>query len=777
MPNVLLKNEIGEDVEYENVDTVTLRKVEGGTATYTYGLPEPTENWRMIHNYREAVSSNSGAPLRSLYTVYSCQIANGFLVSSSLANFGLWLQSSYDAIKLDDRNFTNMYSVDGGAVLLTGNSIYYYETLSRTLTLIDDRCGSYEKPIAIGDKYFIGGGIRWLIYNPVTKETMCILDGSGKTTSMQPTSCDIGDSWLFSFNNYNSTYPELRGIYRLDKDPLAFDQIFFEGYRWMNTHRSTAALNSSGIGLSTGGGCVMDIGDGKILMSSITTSNNSGGFLMYDKDTRTVSRITDAAYYWMYHNYGHYIYSIGSIDCPTHVIKGHGICFTPYTGQSSTVGGMWWYDFETKELTQITTFGRYYYWYESDDVAIGTYSSYGCAVYDKNTRQWYVPSTSGTCYCAAVSEDGIILGGDSSTTGLKYFDFETGQLTMVNASGPWYYACKVPEGFLVSSGTSSKLGVWLFNTSDKSFIQVWDKGYAWVMKRWNDTVVLGSYQTSLDYNGILLYKDGQMSLIQSTNATRMCYMKRVDDGILVSRDTVSYCYFVDGTTGAIKQLSNDNGYFGQYWYSWYGPGDYNKPTYEFNRKFGNYRVISGYSSDGGCIFDDTTHELVKIYNWAKTSDTPSTTYTTRLSLNRPRFFELDNSWVLIIGASGYPVMFNYETGMAYRFNSDSFYLGDSIDHPYSPYIVQIPTDGGFLLFSKRFDYSIQEGSVLGTSNDGILFVDTILHKATKVFTTGYYDTYEEAPGGLYIYLKGMEYAQKLYWDAANRTMTQIITET
>jgi hypothetical protein len=290
-------------------------------------------------------------------------------------------------------------------------------------------------------------------------------------------------------------------------------------------------------------------------------------------------------------------------------------------------------------------------------------------------------------------------------------------------------------------------------------------------------VVLGSYQTSLDYNGILLYKDGQMSLIQSTNATRMCYMERVDDGILVSRDTVSYCYFVDGTTGAIKQLSNDNGYFGQYWYSWYGPGDYNKPTYEFNRKFGNYRVISGYSSDGGCIFDDTTHELVKIYNWAKTSDTPSTTYTTRLSLNRPRFFELDNSWVLIIGASGYPVMFNYETGMAYRFNSDSFYLGDSIDHPYSPYIVQIPTDGGFLLFSKRFDYSIQEGSVLGTSNDGILFVDTILHKATKVFTTGYYDTYEEAPGGLYIYLKGMEYAQKLYWDAANRTMTQIITET
>jgi hypothetical protein len=211
--------------------------------------------------------------------------------------------------------------------------------------------------------------------------------------------------------------------------------------------------------------------------------------------------------------------------------------------------------FSTKELTRITTRGRYYYWYESDDVAIGTYSSYGCSVYDKTTRQWFTPSNSGTCYCATVSEDGIILGGDSSTTGLKYFDFETGQLTMVNASGPWYYACKVPEGFLVSSGTSSKLGVWLFNTSDKSFTQVWDKGYAWVMKRWNDTVVLGSYQTSLDYNGILLYKDGQMSLIQSTNATRMCYMKRVDDGILVSRDTVSYATLWMVLRSAISKLS------------------------------------------------------------------------------------------------------------------------------------------------------------------------------------------------------------------------------
>ena len=445
------------------------------------------------------------------------------------------------------------------------------------------------------------------------------------------------------------------------------------------------------------------------------------------------------------------------------------------SGASSTIGGLWWYDYRSKELTEIKAFGRYQYWYESDDVVIGSYSTYGCAVYDKNTKIWHIPSTSGSCYCAAVSEDGIILGGDSAATGLKYYDFSTGQLTMINASGPWYYACRVPEGFLLSSGTASRLGVWLFRTSDKSFTQVWDKGYAWVMKKWNDVVVMGSYQTNKDYNGILLFKDGALTCIKDTNASRMCYMESVDDGVIVGRDSNSYCYYVDGSTGEINQLSTDNGYFGQYLNAWYGPGDYNKPTYEYNRKFGDYRVISGSSSDTGCIFNEINHQLVKIYSWQKESEEPGTSFTYRLSLNRPNFFELDNSWVLIIGASGYPVIFNYETGMAYRFSSDTFYFGEQIEHPLSPYIVQIPTDGGFLLFSKKYDYSKQESSISNSFSEGILYVDTTFHKATKVYPGGYYDTYEETPGGLYIYLKNFEYSQKLYWDSTNHTITQIVT--
>lgn len=776
MPNILLKNEIGEDVEYENVDTVTLRKVEGGTATFTHGLPEPTDNWRMIQAYRDSAST-TGSALRSLYTLHSCAISNGHLVSSSLADFGLWLQSTYDAIKIDERNFTNMYTVDGGALLLFGSALYFYETNLRQLTLLDSYCGSFGKPIQIGDKYYIGGSVRWFIFDSAAKEVLCLLDGHGKTSSMQPTSCDLGECLLFSFNSYISAHAELRGIYRLDKATLEFEQIFSEGYRWMQTYRSTAALSSSGIGAITGGGCIMDMGDGTVLISSSTASNGSGGFLRYDKDTKTVTRITDAAYYWMYYSYSYYATAVGSRDCSTHIIKNHGVCLTPNSGHSSSVGGMWWYDYATKELTQITTYGRYYYWYESDDVAIGTYSSYGCAVYDKNARRWHVPSTSGTCYCAAVSESGIILGGDSASTGLKYYDFETSQLTMINASGPWYYACTVPEGFLLSSGTTTRLGVWLFRTSDKSFTQVWDKGYAWVMKRWNDTVVMGSYQTNQDYNAILMFKDGALTCIKDTNAVRMCYMETVDDGIIVGRDSNSYCYFVDGNTGEITQLSTDNGYFGKYFSSWYGPGDYNRHSHEYNRKFGNYRVISGYSSDAGLIFDEINHQPLRIYNWLKNSDTPSTSSTYRLSLNRPVFYELDGGWVFIIGSVGYPVMFNYITGTAYRFYSDSFYFGEQNDHLLSPYIVQIPTDGGFLLFSKRFDYSVQESNLSTSFSEGVLFVDTLLYKATKVYPSGYYDNYEETPGGFYIYLKGFEYSQKLYWDAANKTMTQIISET
>lgn len=777
MPNVLIKNEIGEDVEYENVDTVTLRRVEGGIATYTHGLPEPTANWRMIQDYRDtSVAGYPGTPLRALYTIYSCEVANGFLVSSTLTNFGLWLQSTYDAIKIDDRNFTNMYSVKGGALILISSSLYFYETETREVTLLENYCGAFSQPIEINGWYYIGGVTRWLLFNPTNKELTIILDGNGKSNNLQPTSADIGECWLFSFNSYISAYPELRGIYRLDKTTLAFEQLFDEGYRWMQVYRSTAALNSSGVGVATGGTCILDVGDGTVFISSITESNNSGGFLRYDKGTEKVTRITDICYYWIYYSYAYYAQAIGYRDCNTHFCHGYGICLTPNSGMNASKGGLWWYDYGTKEVTQITDYGKYSYWYENDDVLIGTHTTYGTAVFDKTTKTWHVPSKSGTCNCAAVNADGIILGGDNATNGLRYYDFGSKSLTTIESFGPWYFACKVPEGFLLSAGNTSKLGVWLFKTSDKTLTQVWDKGYAWAMKRWNNTVVMGSYQTSVDHNGILLFKDGALTRIKDTNAVRSCYMERVDDGIIVGRDSNTYCYFVNGSTGDITQLSTDNGYFGKYWYSWYGPGDHNKASYDFNRKFGDYRIISGYSGDAGCIFNDVTHQLVRIYSWIKTSEQPSTSSTTRLYLNRPNFYELADSWVFIVGATGYPLMFNYNTGTAYRFTTDNFYIGEQIEHPLSPYIVTIPTEGGFLFFSKKFDYSKQESSVSTAFTQGVLFVDTYLHKVTKVYPSGYYDSYEEAPGGFYIYMKSLEFSQKLYWDAASRTMTQIITE-
>ena len=51
MPNVILKNEVGEDVEYENVDTVTLRRAEGGTPTNTLQRPNPTDHWCMTQRF------------------------------------------------------------------------------------------------------------------------------------------------------------------------------------------------------------------------------------------------------------------------------------------------------------------------------------------------------------------------------------------------------------------------------------------------------------------------------------------------------------------------------------------------------------------------------------------------------------------------------------------------------------------------------------------------------------------------------------------------------
>ena len=121
MPNILLKNEVGEDIAYNDVDTVTLRRVEGGTATYTFQRPNATDEWWMIQNFI------NGDVRTNMFSKYQVAVPSGRIVSSTEQIFGTWYQSRYDACRISTTQLNQMYAVPDGAILANNanNSALY----------------------------------------------------------------------------------------------------------------------------------------------------------------------------------------------------------------------------------------------------------------------------------------------------------------------------------------------------------------------------------------------------------------------------------------------------------------------------------------------------------------------------------------------------------------------------------------------------------------------------------------------------------------------------
>lgn len=126
MPDILIKNEIGEDIEYDGVLSISVKTVDGGTAQFNFGVPEQEESRKKMLAF---LSDNH-------YSHYNFTYDNIQLVSSNLPDFGLWYLTSYAAVKLmGGENWSNFKAVDGG-VLITSSSarqgifFFNYETLS-----------------------------------------------------------------------------------------------------------------------------------------------------------------------------------------------------------------------------------------------------------------------------------------------------------------------------------------------------------------------------------------------------------------------------------------------------------------------------------------------------------------------------------------------------------------------------------------------------------------------------------------------------------------------
>ena len=389
MPNILLKNEVGEDIAYNDVDTVTLRRVEGGTATYTFQRPNATDEWWMIQNFI------NGDVRTNMFSKYQVAVPSGRIVSSTEQIFGTWYQSRYDACRISTTQLNQMYAVPDGAILANNannSALYLWDDTDKELKVLSSNAGNIYNFRAYGDKYFIATYRYWLLYDPETKQVTQLLQG----TALSAYCLDTGDELLLSVANNSSTNPQ--GIYRLDPETYELTQIFDQGWYWLGTFRTTTGLYQSS-------SYVLELDD-EYLFGGYSSSTACYGVLRFDKETKTVTRLLNIGYYYFTDALSsRYAYSTYN-----RIIPGYGVVFC---STQSASWGVWYFDCETKQVTRLIETGYMTNWVEDDDIVYGCYSSYGVLIFDKATKTWYRPVTSGQYEKIVKCENGFLLGCQS----------------------------------------------------------------------------------------------------------------------------------------------------------------------------------------------------------------------------------------------------------------------------------------------------------------------------------------------------------------------------
>lgn len=166
MADILLKTETGKQKEYYGIETITVQRVGGGTAAYSFGYPAPTEHWEQM---TEFLSQNT-------YTKYTANVQFGKLVSSDIADFGLWYLNNYDAIKLLEKtSWSNFQPVSGGALLSNNYSankgLYLFDSKEMTARQVYPYGYSWSVFQKIGGGYLVSGAGTGLLYYDETSKT------------------------------------------------------------------------------------------------------------------------------------------------------------------------------------------------------------------------------------------------------------------------------------------------------------------------------------------------------------------------------------------------------------------------------------------------------------------------------------------------------------------------------------------------------------------------------------------------------------------------------
>jgi hypothetical protein len=582
MPNVILKDENGEPITYNNVRTVTIPTDTGLPVSFYFGIPDATPMWTAFTNYLNSSAAASGGRLQA--TIYKGK--NYQLVgTSTFGDFGIWLVTPYDAYQVFTGRGAWVYFIPiPGGVLISSNTnsygsdcngLLFYNEAEMTITRLTTLGYSYSSSTSYYYK-MTNGILVWC------SQACLYIDYS-----------DYSVTTVFSQgSNSFKIVPVPEGAIILPTGST--DQpirIFYESTKTIISSTSTTAYASTCVKIrddyyvvantsygrymhyvipSQGIIQQMDVVNGAfgrayeypdfVLFCSQNNSYNYGMYLI-DRETLEVSRPLTTGCSFDYRtntSHGSVFYSSNSSSAY------YGYIYfdtTTRTAVRKQITGYYWnYISETEKgimLASTNYSGIHFFDYETeeDTLLYNSYTYWSNAYYDSVNNRLIAFSANNSC-------------------GILVYDFETGEAVRY---GSQYFQYSLQCGHKIFIGSTSYTGLWVYD--DRTGIAAKDETFA------------------VTYYGIFKAVPGGCLICSYYNGTGVVYYydEVEDTATQISTGMASGATYDDGENEIIF-YSNNGSYYG-------GLRVYDKTTHTMTNVYsGGYSWTRIQEVDVGHIF-------------------------------------------------------------------------------------------------------------------------------------------------------------------------------
>lgn len=754
MPDILVKNKQGTDEEYTNVNSVTFNQVGGGTVTYNYGDPQPTEEWQQVQYLLSHTS-------QSTFTIIQLQLDKGTMFSISTK--GTWYKSGVQLIKVSDTQFNAQQKLTNGCALSVSSgdaNTYFFDQTTKILSVIQTATGTLGATRKLGNRQLIITAYKIITYDYQQSQFDLIYTFSPSSNQMSGFLCvQIQDCLLFSSSSSNN---DTFGLYKIDKQTFQVTQLCNVGKHWISTLQQYTGKNNVS-------SYILKVPNG-VLISGNTSY--SSGVLYYKYGQSTATLLGNSSGYGFFPNsninYNNY-YKYNSAY--SRIIENYGVYLT-----SSSPNKSYWFDFDTQVLTDIATGFYINQWVQDDYIVIGWSTNAGCVVFIKSTKTWYRPITTGDGYRYAVQvQNGFVFGNSSST---YFYNTLTSTLQTVSSTIGFTYGIKTVNGAFLSGATIGIYGIYFYDQSTKTLTQTSVSIGQWrgLKSKTNNNILFGSTEGNVFGNYFYDYTQNTFTLINSSDRS-LGGIQQVDDGwIVCGCNFATHLYFVS-YNGVGTQITYSSSIYGLgKWGNTFPYGVTYYPNRPYTYKFGDYQIYTGaISNSQGAIRKISTNQAVTIVRY----DSPGSSRDSNIFSN-VYMLSLSQDQILILSGGlsySYPVYLNKNTGDCYyyydsttantSFPLDNCPLYDRINY------YKISANGDFLIFPNVLDTNVDTNRV--SVCKGIFLFDMTTKQFKQLIPNGeyYFNSYETAQNGIYIYYSIYKFSYKAFYDFNTKQITII----